>query len=200
MPTEHTVETVKNMALDGIGELPLTNQSPYQRWLDRNFMPTVRAALRRQPWNFAIEMWSLNRQPDDPPFQWRYSYGLPNNWLRVLPLTKDGHPRGAPVPYEVNSDNVFTDHGPGSLRVRLVMHRPEPGSWDDLFAVYIAALLANGMANRFTQKATFVKETQNAITIALEDAELVNALEGTFQPTEEHDIIRVRSGRIVSRW
>ena len=53
MPTSHTVDTIKNLALDLVGELPLTGSSTAtSRFLERNFDHTVEVELRAEAWNF----------------------------------------------------------------------------------------------------------------------------------------------------
>lgn len=192
MPTSLTRNTLYNMALDGIGELPVSPgiSNPYSRWLDRNYTQAVEASLREQPWNFAIELHQLNRT-DDPPFRWRYAYDLPPGWLRVLPLTVDGRTDGEPYPFAVVSNVVNVDYS-GAVKAAIVMNRQDPGQWDPLFANYVIARLANGMAYRFTQKASFVKQTSEAMIAALDTAAEVNAFEGTIEPIEQYDIIRAR--------
>lgn len=192
MPTSLTRHTLYNIALDGIGELPVTlgASNAYSRWLDRNYTQAVEAALRRQPWNFAVEFWELNRT-DDPAFRWKYAYDLPPNWLRVLPLTKDGHTQGQPYEFSVSNNLVMTNYS-GAVKAAIVMNRQDPGQWDPLFANYIIATLANGLSHRFTAKASYAQLTAQAMQAALDDAEMVNAFEGTIEPVEQYDIIRVR--------
>lgn len=197
MPTAHTIATVKNMALDAIGELPLDMQpggdgNAYARWLARNYTPTVRTALRRTPWNFAVEAHQLNRAAD-PPFRWRYAYDLPPGWLRVLQPTKGGVIGGQPVKYAVMGQELMTDFS-GDMKVLLIMDRQEPGVWDDLFANYVAAVMANGMAHRFTAKSSYVQLTAQMAKDAYDVAEEVNTMEGTLEDIEQFDIIRARHG------
>lgn len=192
MPTSLTRHTLYNMALDGIGELPITlgASNAYSRWLDRNYTQTVEASLREQPWNFAIELWELNRT-DDPLFRWSYAYDLPPNWIRVLPLTVDGRTDGQPYPFAVANNLVQTNYS-GAVKAAIVMNRQDPGSWDPLFANYIIARLANGLSYRFTAKASYSKLTADAMAAALDTAAEINAFEGTIEPVEQYDIIRAR--------
>lgn len=196
MPTAHTVTTIYNMALDLIVELPVSSPSddtPYARWLNRNYQHYVRATLRQQPWNFAIELHALDADVDVPAARWRYSYTLPNGWLRVLPPTYDGERGGNLLPYEVLGSQLFMNQS-GPRSVYLVMDRQSPGDWDDLFAMLIAAKLANGMAHRFTAKTKYVELTKMAAEEAFAAAEEINSFEGTPMPNEEFDIIRIRGG------
>lgn len=199
MPTSLTPVTIYNMALDIVVEAPITNvadNSPYARWLNRNFAPTVEAALRQNVWNFATELFVLSKDVVKPGFRWRYQYELPPGWLRVLPLTYNGERGGQPIPHEVKRNKLMTNAS-SPLRVELVMNVQDPGEWDPLFATMIAARLATGMAHRFTGKSSFVEQARNMAADAMEQAEVTNAFEGSLQPVEQFDIIRARGG---SEW
>lgn len=193
MPNVHTVTTIYNMALDIIVENPVSSPSDnsvYARWLNRNFPHYVQTALREQPWNFAKEFVSLEAG-ETPAHRWAYLYDLPNGWLRVLPPTYLGVRGGTPVPYEVANNKLYADTGP-SLPVEIIFDRQTPGTWDPLFATMIAARLAHGMAHRFTAKTSFVERAKEAAEQAFNIAEQTNAFEGSLEPIEQHEIIRVR--------
>lgn len=194
MPTSETLHTIFNGALDIVSELPATSVAQDRkevRWLVRNYTPYVQASLRANPWNFAIEYHTLNRSASDPDFRWSYSHDLPNGWLRVLEPTQYGYRTGAPIPYEVAGNAVFSDWS-GDFYARLVMDRQDPGDWDPLFAALIKARLAAGMAHSLTHKRAFIDSAKQAVAEALDVAETVNAFEGSAEPTEQHDIERVR--------
>lgn len=194
MPTSHTVTTIYNMALDIVADNPVTSPAdvgPLARWLNRNFVHYVEVALRQNPWNFACEYFSLNKAADAPAYRWDYYYDLPNGWLRVLPLTEFGDRGGMPIAHEVRGNRLLTSQS-SPARVEIVMNVQDPGRWDPLFASMVAARLAQGMAHRFTHKASFVDRARQLAAEAYETAELVNAFEGSFEPTEQFDILRVR--------
>lgn len=195
MPTSHTITTVYNLALDMIADHPVTgplDDSVYARWLNRNFSHTVEAALRMQPWNFACEFRDLVADVEAPTMRWRNRYALPNGWLRVLPPTYCGNREGSVLPHAVQGNYLLTNdrlrHG-----VELVMNKQEPGEWDPLFADLIAARLATGMAHRFTAKNSFVDRCRQLALEALEQAELINAFEGSLPEPDEMNIIKVRN-------
>lgn len=196
MPTSFTITEVKNRALDMVGEFPIEGPSDngvYARWLNRNYAPTVEAALRQQPWNFACAFYQLVEDADAPIMRWRRSYGLPNGWLRVLQPTYNGLREGRPIKFAVQGNRVLTNEAL-TKGVELVMNIQEPGQWDPLFADFIAARLATGMAHRFTAKNSFVDRCKQLANEAYEQAELINSFEGSMPTFEDHDIIRARSG------
>lgn len=194
MPTSDTVTTIYNKALDIVAENPCGGPSdigPTVRWLNRNYSGYVQSALRENPWNFACEYFESNATATNPNYRWGYSYDLPNGWLRVLPITYNGERGGRPIPHEVKGNKLYIN-SMASLRHELVMDKQNPGEWDPMFATLIAARLARGMAHRFTHKASFAAIADKMATEAYEAAELVNAFEGTPEPTEAFDILRVR--------
>lgn len=196
MPTSHTLVTVANRALDFISEFPistLADESPYARWINRNFSHTVEMSLRQQPWNFACEMHTLNPVPGHPEYRWRYRYELPPGWLRVLPPTYNGQRNGRPLTYEVKRRGLYMNEK-GPRPVELVMNVQEPGQWEPLFAELVAARLALGMSHRFTGKTSYTDRCAQLAQDALDAAAEINAFEGSVDPFEQHDIIRVRGG------
>lgn len=198
MPTSHTVTTIYNSALDIISERPSTGildtGRAEVRWLNRNYAAYVQTALRKDLWNFAMELRSVARTTD-PAFRWSYSYGaLPNGWLRVVPLTYEGKINGTPIPFEVRSGSIITDYlaGTAGLSVELIMDRQTPGDWDPLFAAALIANLALGMAHSLTHKNSYVDRAKQLADEAYDVAAMVNGFEGTLAPVEQHDIIRAR--------
>jgi hypothetical protein len=194
MPTAHTVETIMNGALDIVGERPmasLTDTRPETRWLIRNYVSYVQAALRQNIWNFACELHELNEDPTQPAFRWRHAYWLPNGWLRVVPPTYNGERHGRPIPHEVKGNRILTN-ATAPLPVELVMDMQMPGEWDPIFASMIIARLAAGIAQSITHKKSYTDTANQMAQNAYDTAEEINAFEGSPAPTEQHDVIRVR--------
>lgn len=191
MPTSHTQLTVFNRALDFVAEFPITTPldgGPYARWLNRNYAPAVESALRQQPWNFACAFYQPQQDADAPTMRWRRSYSLPNGWLRVLPPTYNGERTGRKLEHAVQGNKLLTNDAIPK-GVELVMNVQNPGEWDPLFADYIAAKLAVGLAHRFTAKNSFVQQCRELANEAYEQAELINAFEGSMPQPDEYDII-----------
>lgn len=196
MPTSHTRLSIYNLAMDVVVEDALaspTENSPYARWLNRNYEHYVEVALQANTWNFSLEFATLNK---DGSFagttRWSYRYARPVGALRLIPPTYRGIRGGQPIAHEVRGAFVYTNL-PEDFDTEWVMRKLEPGEWDPLFAQVIAASLAEGMAHRFTRKTSFLDRARELKREALDAAELANAFEGDAQPVEQHDIIRVRS-------
>lgn len=194
MPTGETQLSICNGALDHIGQFVLTSlaaDSAFARWFNRNYEPTVAALLRTQTWNFARELHALSADVTAPAFRWNYQYTLPPNWLRVIQPTAGGKRGGALIPYEVSSNKLLTDEAP-PFYVEIVMNRQDPGTWDPLFAALAKAQLAYEMSVKFTQLAKFTEGLRGTLAEIKAEAEQANAVEGSADPVEQHDVIRVR--------
>lgn len=194
MPTGHTQVTIYNLALDIISTRAVGSTSeisPECRWLNRNYEHYVRVALRTELWNFAKELHELNRQVTSPPYLWKYGFDLPPGWLRVIPPRYLGARTGSLIKHEVAKNTLYADHE--IVRTGIIMDVQNPGEWDPLFADYVGARLAYGMAHTLTHKASFKAETKQAVQDAYDVAATVNAFESPVDDTETHDVIRVRS-------
>lgn len=194
MTTGLTQLTLWNRALDLVGQYPLqstTDASPYARWLTRNVATLVQAELEANVWSFACRYSQLNADPATPAFRWSYSYTLPPNCIRVLPLTVSGERNGARVPHEVKGGKLFTDEAP-PLNVELVFNEQDPNQWTALFADLITARTAHGLAMRFVKTPRVLNDAKEALTMAEARASDINTREGDPEPVEQYDIVRAR--------
>lgn len=196
MPTSHTRLSIYNLAMDIVVEDALASpseNSPYARWLNRNYEHYVEVALQAHTWSFSMEFATLNRDGGFGGTQrWSYRYLRPVGALRLIPPTYRNIRGGQPIQHEVRGAYVYTNLSE-DFDTEWVMRKLEPGEWDPLFAQVIAASLAEGMVHRFTRKTSFLDRAREMKREAIEAAEMVNAFEGDAQPVEQHDIIRVRS-------
>ena len=195
MPSSLTKIQVWNLAIDMVKDHPLqtvTDATPEARWLSRNYDHTVEMALRANLWSFAIETHQLNA---DAGFtatpNWIYRYDIPNAAIRLVPPTLGGKRGNPPIPYEFKGNKVFANYGP-ALYVDFVMNEPNVGRWDALFVQVVAASLAEGMAHRFTHKASYLQLAIDKKNEALEIADQTNAFEAGMEQPEVYDIIRAR--------
>lgn len=197
MPSGMTKVQVFNLALDLIRSTPLISvddATAEGRWLTRNFDHAARTIMRAYPWNFAKEFKTLSASTTAPPFKWLYAYTLPAGWARVTPVKRYGERFGDEVPHEIVGGSLYTNE-PAPLYVILIMDKTaNPGAWDDLFTEMVRCTLALGMANKFTGKGKYIELASQLLAQATAKAEQIDAFEGTPEPTEAFDIIRVRGG------
>ena len=195
MPSGMTKTEVFNLALDLVKEKPILSvddPSSTARYLKRNFNHAARTIMRAYPWNFAKEFRELSADETRPLFKWYYAYTLPAGWARVIPPTVNGHRFGQPIPHEIVGNKIYTNY-PAPLRVILIMDKTaNPGAWDDLFTEMVRCTLALGMANKFTSKSKYVELASQLLAQATVKAEEIDAYEGSPEPADAFDVIRVR--------
>lgn len=198
MPSGLTKTQVANLALDLIRATPLVSfddpTSPEGRWIARNFDHAAHTLMRAYPWNFAKEFRVISADATAPLFKWGYAYSLPAGWARVLPVNRYGARYGDPIPHEIVQNKVYTNE-PAPLYAILIMDMSSnPGAWDDLFVEMMRCTLGLGMANKFTGKSKHIELASQLLAQATLKAEEIDAFEGTPEPAEAFDIIRVRGG------
>lgn len=195
MPSGMTKVEVFNLALDLVKDkaiISVDDPSSSARYLKRNFSHVARSIMRAYPWNFAKEFRELSADEARPAFKWYYSYTLPGGWMRVIPPTVNGHRFGAQIPHEIVGNKIYTNY-PAPLRVILIMDKTaNPGAWDDLFVAMVRCTLALGLANKFTSKGKYVELASQLLTQATLKAEEIDAFEGSPDPADGFDVIRVR--------
>jgi hypothetical protein len=195
VPSSLTKVGVWNLAIDIIKDTALQttlDNASTARWLERNWQHTVESCIRSYPWNCAKRYYQLSAAATAPLFKWSYAYTLPAGWLRVMPVTSYGARGGTPVPHEVVGNSIYTDE-PAPLSVVLLTDiSANPGAWDPLLVEMVRCTLALGMANKFTGKAQYIQVASSMLKAAQAKAEEIDAFEGTAEPIEQHDVIRVR--------
>ncbi len=197
MPSGMTKVEIFNLALDLVKEPPVVSTDDPKataRFLTRNFDHTARTALRSYPWNCAKELVEISADAAKPAFKWAYAYTIPAGTLRILPITYNGFRFGTPVPHEIVGDKILTDKGAPLHVVRIKDIVDNPGLWDDLLVEYVRCSLALGMANKFSSKSKYVELASQLLNAAKEQAETIDAYEGTPEPAQVYDIIAVRGG------
>lgn len=182
------------MALDVIREpavQSLAAESPPLRLILRNYDHVVDMTLRSYVWNFAKEKFAISADGTDPAWGWNYRYRIPNDVLRVLPITENGERDGQLVAHEIVGNYIETNHA-APLRVKCIVRKPNPGEWDELFLEIVRSSLAMMLANKFTNKARFFDLARQMVIDARAKAEEIDAFEGSAEPIEQFDILRVR--------
>lgn len=196
MPTQLTVLDVWNGALDHVSEQPINDpmqDNTYSRWIKRNYPNLLDAELRANPWNFAITYHTLTPSVAAPAFRWRHGYQLPTGALRFLPPSIDGKRETKTLKHEIVGDQLYMNYNAsGGTPIRCVSRIVEPGRWDPLFAEMLMASLALKMCIKFTAKESYYARVERAYDRVKNQAVYTDALEGSGEPVEQHDIIAVR--------
>lgn len=178
-----TETDICKMALDLLNENPALNNiqsdgTPNAEWFRRNFAITRDALLRRATWTFALKRASLAADTVDYASEWDYSYTIPADAIRVLPLTYDGKYEGTEILHQIDGGRIMTSHG-GPRPIMYVSRHVNYENWPADLIEALSAALALKMAHWMTGKAGMAQMMEKKYQDALQSAWLTNALEGT---------------------
>ena len=193
---------IMNMAMDLLDEEPIvspTDNRKAARFLNRNYEAVRDALLRRHPWNFAMTRASLPAEVTAPAFEWSYSYVLPPDCLRVLPLTTDGTANGYPRSHIVEGRRILTSQS-GPLKFRYIRQVTDENEFDAMFVQALAGTLAYRGAMLITGKQSYAAAAQQFAAQAVQDAQMVDALEGTPEEPLGDDWVNGRSTGVMPEY
>lgn len=178
-----------------VAEFAITSASdnrPEVRWLNRNWQPYREMMIRSKLWQFAKEEHELNADGTyTATNRWSYRYTFPNNALRLIPPNRYGKQGDLPVRYEVRGNQIYSNWA-APFYVQFIMDKSDPAEWDPIFAHLMKLTLAEGMANRFTRKNSYLQLIREQKSEALHVAEETEAFETGTDEAAVHDIIEVR--------
>lgn len=196
MPWTPVDETsVANMAIDVIEDFPiadLNEDTVVGRWMARNFWRSFDDVLYNYPWYFAKKRIVLAPDAAAPAFGWNYSYTLPTDCVRPLPLRVDGEFNSRPIPHEIEGNKILTDQA-SSVRLIYIRREVNPGLWTPPFARVLAMTLATGAAMSISGKASYYDKATKMLVTAWENATLADTLSsGSHEAQNRHDIVDIR--------
>jgi hypothetical protein len=174
-----TVEQVANMALGILVEAPidsLDDNTKAARLLNLHYETTRQAELIKHPWVFAIFRVELEADDEAPTSdEYRYAYAVPDDALRVLPLTDNGEASGLRLPFKQEASLILTNYS-GPRIVRYIGNMTDPADWDPLFIEAFAARLAMKVAMPLTNKPSVLQGAQLVYNEAISEARRVNSI------------------------
>ncbi|WP_448953071.1 hypothetical protein [Labrys neptuniae] len=188
------ITQISNLALDYLDEAPLTSiddNSAVARWFKRNFWPVAWSLMRKHPWNFASTRAMLPASATAPAFGWTYAYDVPADCLRVLPLTIDGREDSRSVDHKVEGTQILANE-PAPRPVRYIRRVDNTGQFDQQFTDVLAVALAQKAAHMITGKASYAAQLGQTLQTIMQDAQAIDALEGTPDEPEDDFWIRAR--------
>lgn len=171
---------IANMALAVLDEAPidsLDQDVKAARLLNLHMDQTREAELTKHTWVFAIFSASLvgtDTGSGDCTLNW--SYPLPADCLRPLPLTFDGEPDGVPISWRQEAGLIYSDQSSPRI-LRYIANLTDPNDWDALFTEVLIAALVIKIALPLTHKAGMLDIARNAYSTALDAAYSVNAIQ-----------------------
>jgi hypothetical protein len=170
---------VANMALGILVEAPinsLDDNTKASRLLNLHYETTRQSELVKQSWAFAIFRVELDAEDDAPTSdEYRYGYTVPDDALRVLPLTDNGEAGGVRIPFKQEGDLILTNYS-GPRIIRYIANLTDPGDWNSLFVEAFAARLAMKIAMPLTNKPSVLQGAQLVYNEAIADARRINAI------------------------
>lgn len=179
MSTVATPEDVANMALDLLteGQIDsLDEDTKPARILNRWYEIVREGELMKNTWAFAtIYPDEIAFTSDTGEGEFQYLYELPDDFLRVAWLTRDGTPVGVPLNHSLWADGIRTNFE-GPLIMPYVANVTDPGDMDALFTMAFAAALAIPLAHALTGKQSMVQTVMGHYDKAIADARRVNAI------------------------
>ena len=191
---------IMNQALDLLEEEPIIDPSDDRaavRWMNRNYGPVRDSLLRLHPWNFAVRRKSLAREATAPDSGWRYSFVLPPDCLRVLPLDVGGYLNGASVQYAIEGRRIVSDACQQPLPISYIARVEDDTQMDAMFVQVLAVTLAYRAASWLTGKQGLAQAMQQQAKEMLMQAQMVDSLEGTPATPEADDWINGRLTGVV---
>lgn len=175
-----TPEDIANMALGLLDEAPITSldeDNKAARLCNLHLDLTIEAELSKRRWVFAIlseTVAGIDTASGDGTLN--YSYEIPADCLRVLPLTYDGEPTGIPISWRQEAGLIYSDQA-GPLIIRYIANLTDPNDWTALFTEVVTSALAVKVALPLTHKAGMVELARSAYSAAVAEARRVNAFE-----------------------
>jgi hypothetical protein len=170
---------VANMALGILVEAPINSleeDNKAARLLNLHFETTRQSELMKQSWAFAIFRVELDPEDDAPTGnEYNYAYTVPDDALRVLPLTDTGEASGLRVPFKQEGGLILTNYS-GPRLVRYIANLTDPADWDALFIEAFAARLAMKIAMPLTNKPSVLQGAQLVYNEAISEARRVNSI------------------------
>src|SRR5262252_10612094 len=183
---------IYNAVLDRLAEesiLSTGDEKAVARWLNRNYPIQRDALLQRHTWNFAMKRTLLAELSNaKPPFEWAHAYQIPDDSLRVLPITDDGTRNGKPMPYEVEGNFILTNMG-APLKTRYIFRQENTALFSPVFVDLLAQILAGNFAHWLTGKASYAKQLQDLASTAFLEATRIDSLEGLPMEPVYNDLI-----------
>ncbi len=170
---------IGNMALGILVEAPinsLDDDGKAARLLSLHYETTRQSELIKQSWAFAIFRIEVEAEGDAPTSdEYGYGYAIPEDALRVLPLTDNGEASGVRLPFKQEGQLILTNYS-GPRLVRYIGNMTDPADWDPLFVEAFAARLAMKIAMPLTNKPSVLQGAQLVYNEAISEARRVNSI------------------------
>lgn len=178
---------IANRALGKLGGstiVALTENSPAARALNRIYVGTRRAEIRKHPWTFAKKRAQLAADADAPLFDYAYKFLKPADCLRIL--------NKQDVDWRLEGAYILSNDG-GPLEIIYLSDITDPNEFDEAFIEAFASKLAYEVAERLTSSSEKKKSAGEDYKFALSEARRTNAIERMSEDRVTDDWERARA-------
>ncbi len=170
--------TICNLALAKVGDLAITSlddPTPEGRFCKLFYTPTEQEVFRLHDWNWATSFAKLSQIAPDPEFAWKYAFGLPTDFVRLL--TFNAFEPAMPVnPYQIVGDQLYTDES--TAVISYIRKVEDPNLFDPLFVEALVKRLGAKLARPLAGSLDIEKMLNAEYDKALAEARRVDAAQG----------------------
>ena len=150
--------------------------------------PMVRdALLSSYPWSFAVCQTKLNRLSLEPVADYKYSYALPNDFLRVISAGNGS--KGAGIEYRIMERRIHTNSDGVILTY---IFRPEEENFPPFFYEALVSRLAAELCLPLTENTSAAQELLRRAENVISSARLIDAQQATPRKVEDFTLLGAR--------
>lgn len=180
MPALQSQTDICNSALNRLGAktiLSINENSREARACQVQYDSNRRSELRKYRWNFAITRAQLAPNVTAPAFDFKYSFPLPSDCLRVLLPSEPG------LDWVLEGKEILTNYPTGAsdssgyLNVRYIKDVEDPVLFDAMFYHVLSLSLAVDLCEILTQSNTKKQLLDQEYKDAVQDARKASAFE-----------------------
>ncbi len=168
---------IANRALQKLGAkriVSLDDDSVTARACNVAFEPVKLSELRKHPWTFSIQRFSLPADSPAPDFGPQNSFTLPPGYLRLVP--PDPQYNMDNLDWTIEGRKIFTNDS-APLLMRCVVDVTDPNLMDALFREVLSASLALELCEQLTQSNTKKADITAEYKYIVAEARRTNAIE-----------------------
>ena len=202
MPTQLSVF---NGALRLLGEERMTDVSANTkpgRELRSAWGDVTQRTFEEYNWNFASERTSLQRLSETPAHSYDYYYAKPDDWLRTIAIRSTADDFGDTILYYVDEGGtdanpkgrIATSESAVYLRYISSGYLTRIGNWPQIFADYVAGLLAQEICPGITGNSTKMESIAAMVRRRKHDAINWDSVQNPPRMTRVGRLVRSRYG------
>lgn len=143
--------------------------------------------LREHPWNFATARVALAKTANTPLFGFTGEFQLPADYIRVIDTEFGDY---EDFEFRIEADKLLCDES--SIKIEYIFKATDTSKFDAKFIETLALRIASRLAYSMVNSATLQDRIYNEADIALRNARLYDAQEGSARKFLKSDWTNVR--------